>query len=126
MKFHDFRLDSYQVLVLGETIKLHLVYDYAGTETDESHITFNGVALHHFINTQGTIITDIEEVPLAGLLNSMESDLTEWNRLYGVKYWELDFASYISKLHGMGFKSWEVTSAIGFYGFIVAKGVSSA
>ena len=125
MKFHDFRLDSYQVLAMGETIKLHLVYDYEGIEKDESHITFNDVVLHNFINTQGAIITDIEEVSLASLLGPKESDLTEWNRLYGVKYWESDISSYISKLHSMGFKSWEITSAIGFYGFIVAKEVAS-
>lgn len=126
MRYHDFRLNNYQVLAMGETIKLHLIYDYPGSDIDESHIIFDGVVLHHFIHAQGAIITDIEEVPLVALLESKEDDLTKWNGLCGIKYWESDFESYISKLSGMGVKAWEITSAIGFYGFIVAREVASA
>lgn len=58
MKVHDFHLESYQVLERGQTIKFHLVYGYPGEETDQSDVLFEGVALCHFINSHGTIITD--------------------------------------------------------------------
>lgn len=32
MRFHDFQLDSYEVLQKGKTIAFHLVYDYLGME----------------------------------------------------------------------------------------------
>jgi hypothetical protein len=126
MKFHDFHIQGYEVLDRGQVITFHLAYGYPGEETDESHITFSGVVLHHFIYSHGAIVTDIEEVSLSDLLRPIEAELVEWNRMYGVKHWEADLESYISKLGGMGLKAWEITSAIGFYGFVVAKEVASA
>lgn len=126
MKYHDFHLESYKVLERGERIEINLVYGYPGEESDDSQITFMGVALYNFINCHGTIITDIEEVPLKGFILSKEKELAEWNRMYGVKYWQSDVATYIEKLSSMGLKVWEITSAIGFYGFVIAKEVSAS
>ena len=123
MKFHDYHLSSYKVLDRGETIEFHLVYGYPGEETDESDIRFSGVTLYHFINSQGTIITDIEEISLEQHILSIEAELSEWNRMYGIKYWGSDVTSYIAKLQAMDLKVWEITSAIGFYGFVIAKKV---
>ncbi|MET0027614.1 MAG: hypothetical protein ABW101_08245 [Candidatus Thiodiazotropha sp.] len=126
MKYHDYHLESYKVSERGERIKFNLVYAYPGKETDVSEITFLGVALYHFINCQGAIITDIEEVPLKGFILSKEKVLAEWNRMYGVKYWQSDAATYIEKLSSMGLRVWEITSAIGFYGFVIAKEVNAS
>lgn len=46
--------------------------------------------------------------------------------MYGVKSWDTNFSSYTSKLSTMGLKAWEITLAIGFYGFVVAKEASNA
>jgi hypothetical protein len=126
MKFHDYHLESYKVSDRGEKIEFNLVYGYPGEETDDSQITFEGVALYHFINSQGTIITDIEVVPLKDFILSMEEELAEWNRMYGVKYWQSDITTYIEKLKAMELRVWEITSAIGFYGFVIAKEVSAS
>ena len=126
MKFHDYHLESYKVSERGEKIEFNLVYGYPGEETDDSQINFFGVALYHFINSHGTIITDIEEVPLEAHILSMATELAEWRRMYGVKYWESDISSYINKLNSMGLRAWEITSAIGFYGFIIAKEVRAS
>ena len=126
MKFHDYHLESYKVSERGEKIEFNLVYGYPGEETDDSQITFFGVALYHFINSHGAIITDIEEVPLDAHVLSMAKEIAEWRRMYGVKYWESDVSGYINKLNSMGLKVWEITSAIGFYGFIIAKEVSAS
>ena len=126
MKLHDYHLENYKVLDRGGTIEFHLVYGYPGEETDESDITFHGVALYHFINSHGTIITDIEEVSLESYVLSIEKDLSEWNRMYGVKYWQSNVTAYIDKLKELDLKVWEITSAIGFYGFIIAKEVAAS
>ena len=126
MKFHDYHLESYRVSERGEKIEFNLVYGYAGEVTDISQITFFGVALYHFINSHGTIITDIEEIPLEAHVLSIATEISEWRRMYGVKYWESDLNGYINKLNSMGLKVWEITSAIGFYGFIIAKEVSAS
>lgn len=126
MKYHDYHLESYEVFERGESITFNLVYGYSGEETDKSIIKFNGVALYHIINTTSAIITDIEEVSISALLSEASSEVIEWNRMYGVKYWKSDFASYLQYLESNAFKAWEITSAIGFYGFVIAKEISSA
>ena len=126
MKFHDYHWESYKVSERGERIELNLVYGYPGEETDDSQITFNGVALYHFIHCHGAIITDIEQIPLKGFVLSMEKELTEWNRMHGLKYWQSDVEGYIKKLNSMELQVWEITSAIGIYGFIIAKEVNAS
>jgi hypothetical protein len=126
MKYHDYHLESYEVFDRGESITFNLVYGYQGEETDKSVIKFKGVALYHIINTTGTIITDIEEVSIGTLLSDVSSEVIEWNRMYGVRYWKSDLASYLKHLESNAFKAWEITSAIGFYGFVIAKEISSA
>jgi hypothetical protein len=126
MKFHDYHLESYKVSERGERIEFDLVYGYPGEETDDSQITFTGVALYNFINCNGTIITDIEEVSLKGFILSREKELAEWNRMHGVRYWQSDIVTYIEKLKAMELRVWEITSAIGFYGFVIAKEVSAS
>ncbi len=98
MKYHDYHLESYEVFERGESITFNLVYGYPGEETDKSIIKFNGVALYHIINTTSAIITDIEEVSVSALLSEASSEVIEWNRMYGVKYWKSDFASYLQYL----------------------------
>lgn len=126
MKYHDYHLESYEVSEFGESITLNLVYAYPGYEVDKSRIAFKGVAFHHFINTTGSIITGIEELSVEALLSKHSTQITEWSRVYGVRYWRSDMASYISYLKDNAFKSWEITSAIGFYGFVIAKEISNA
>ncbi len=62
---------------------------------------------------------------VAEFIPSIKEQLIEWNRMRGIKYWKSNFENYVSTLQSMELKVWEITSAIGFYGFIVAKEVSS-
>ena len=126
MRYHDYHLESYKVFERGESITFNLVYGYAGEETDKSTIEFKGVALYHIVNTTGAIITDIEEISISSFLSDLSSEVTEWNRMYGVSYWKSDLAGYVSYLESNSYKAWEITSAIGFYGFVIAKEISSA
>ncbi|MEY4588776.1 MAG: hypothetical protein RL497_852 [Pseudomonadota bacterium] len=124
MHYHDYHLSKYEVSDRGETIILHLLYEYAGEETDESHIKFSNVALYNFVHTSGTIITDIEEIPVADFIQKISKDVIEWNRMYSVNFWKDSLENYIHTLQTEGYKAWSIESAIGFYGFIIAKSVS--
>jgi hypothetical protein len=106
-------------------IKFHLVYGYDGEETDTSDITFSDVALYNFVHTDNAIITDIYEVKPSELIEEKSSEITEWNRMHRVNLWEKDPTSYGAKLESLGYKAWHIESAIGFYGFVVAKEVSN-
>lgn len=126
MKVHDYHLDKYEVSDRGSLISLHLVYGHAGEETDKSIVTFSGVELYHFTNTQAAIISDIEEVPIRDLLPSFSSELEYWNKWYGIKNMDSDIDTYLKTLESLELKAWEITSAIGFYGFIVGREVTNA
>ncbi len=124
MKFHDYHLKGYEVNDYGSAITLHLSFDYEGENRDESHITFNEVVAYHFIHTGGAIITDIEEVSLDVLLKETITDLSKWSKMHGgIALWDDDASIYQSNLEREGYKSWLITSAIGFEGFVIGRKV---
>ncbi len=126
MKYHDFHIDKYEISDRGKTIKFHLVYGYAGEETDTSDITFSDVALYNFVHTDNAIITDIYEAKPSELINERSSEITGWNRMHRVNLWEKDASTYGKNLESLGYKAWHIESAIGFYGFVIAKEISNA
>ena len=123
MRYHDFHLREYRVSDFGKRITLHLVYDYAGKPKEESQIEFSDVALYNFTHTGGAIITDIEEASLDDLMNEVGASLITWNKQHGVTGWRENLETYQATLESAGHKAWRLISAIGFYGFIVARSV---
>ncbi len=124
MRFHDFHLQGYEVTDFGETITLHLTYPYPNRAGELSDIRFSEVVLYHFTHTSGAIITDIEEWPIEEFVRTMAGQLVEWNRLYGLRGLKNPISSYSEMLQSEGYQAWEISSAIGFYGFVVSKAVS--
>ncbi len=125
MRYHDFSLSKYEVSDRGETITLHLVDGYPGKETDQSCIRFSDVVLYNFVHTDNSIITNIDELPIPELLEKIGSDVIEWNRMYGVRLWKDNLQHYSFMLQTEGYKAWHIESAIGFYGFVIAKVVGN-
>ena len=125
MRFHDFHLSKYEVSDKDETITFHLVYDYLEKETDQSCIRFSDVVLYNFVITNNSIITDIDEIPIPDLIEKIGSDVIEWNRMYGVRRWKDNLQNYSLMLQTEGYKAWRIESAIGFYGFVIAKNVNN-
>ena len=78
------------------------------------------------MHTTGAIITDIEEESVGSFIGEIAGEVTEWNRMHGVRYWKDGLESYVEGLAEKGFKAWRIESAIGFYGFVVAKRVENA
>lgn len=126
MRYHDYHLDKYEVSNRGDVISFHLVYGYPGEETDESDITFTNVALYNFTHTDGAIITDIYEEPIYEFLGKWGETIKEWNRLSGVRLWKDDIENYSGTLESEGYRAWCIESAIGFYGFVIAKAVENS
>lgn len=124
LRYHDFHLHGYSVSDSGATITLHLVYDYPDKPTIESCIEFSGVAAYQFVHTGGAIITDIDELPLATLLDRIGDTLTaNWHQHGGYDHWNDYLSKYRSTLEKEGCRGWSLESAIGFGGYVIAKGV---
>ena len=124
LKFHDYHLQKYEVSDHGKTVRLFLGYGYPGQETDWSQITFENVVLYNFVHSAYSIITDIEKVTVSSLFAEHRNIIENWNRLYGTNFWKEDIESSCSFLESNGYSGWHIESAVGFYGFIVARGVN--
>ena len=125
MRFHDFKLQGYLVEDKGKTISLNLIYDYPDVEKELSCIKFSEVTLYDFKHTAGSIILDIEEFDIASLVEKRWKEFQYWNKWYSVSHWDDDPDNFIENLKSKEYKVWEITSAIGFYGFVVAKNISN-
>lgn len=124
MRFHDFHLAGYEVGEFGTRIVLQLVRDNPGAPRQESFIEFSDVAAYHFIHTGRAIITDIREVALADLLRDVGETLTEcWREHGGYLHWSDDREAYRAALESRGYQAWNLASAVGFAGFVIAKSV---
>jgi hypothetical protein len=121
LQYHDYHLHGYQVDSRAGTITLHLVYDYPNIPKRESVIRFADVTLYHFTHTGGSIITHIEEMSVAALLDDIGDSVLEWARMQDVNGFNKSLAEYQAHLEAGGFKAWSIDSAIGFSGFVVAK-----
>ena len=121
MRCHDFHLSGYEVRQCGGEIVFHLAV--AGVQ---SHVRFSEVALYHFVHTGGTIIFGIDQVPVSQILDDFWERILHWAKQYGgVPHWDGDDRpSYEAKLEAVGYKAWEISSSVGFAGFVIAKSIA--
>jgi hypothetical protein len=125
VKYHDYHLKSYSVCDFGNTITLHLIFDYPDSPKHESEITFSDVVVHNFIHTGGAIITDIFETELSKISKELEDGLVEWaGKFGGLAYYNGDLEACKANLEENGYKVWTICSAIGFEGVVIAKSVN--
>jgi hypothetical protein len=125
VRCHDYHLRSYEVRRSGAEIVLHLFDDYPPRPIEESHIRFIDVELYHFIHTGGTIIFGIDEVPIGQILDEFWDRISAWSHQHGgVPHLERDTrATYQAKLEAESYKAWDISSSIGFAGFVIAKSI---
>jgi hypothetical protein len=121
MRFHDFHLSGYSVRNFGGEIVLHLIYDYPPQPPEQSHIRFTDVDFYHFIHTGGAILLDIAEIPLSDFLDQFWDRMSEWDRQHGISRWHEDRARYQAALQSESLRAWEIASAVGFAGVVIAK-----
>ncbi len=103
--------------ISSTTIRLDLVRSRTFAFVRSSFITF--------VHSGGTIIFGIEEVPLSQILDQHWEDILHWaTGRGGVPHWDRDDrASYQAKLEADGYKAWDISSSIGFEGFVIAKSI---
>jgi hypothetical protein len=84
------------------------------------------VELYHFVQTSGTIIFGIDEVPISQILDEFWERILHWAQQHGgVPHWDRDDrASYQAKIEADGYKAWDISSSIGFAGFVIAKSIA--
>jgi hypothetical protein len=123
MRTHDYHLRGYEVLDSGSTIVLDLVYDYPGRPKHESRVRFNGVELYHFIHPTGAILFGIEAVPLDDIVDEHRVFIEAAAAMEGVRGWRDTMENYRSYIEKAGAAVWEITSSIGFDGFVIARSV---
>ena len=123
MQYHDYHLRGYSVSDFGNTITLDLVFDYPNRPKIESAIKFSDVVAYKFVHTGGAIIVDILQTKLSAISKELDNELTQWARQYGLIYYEGNLEICKAKLEELGYKAWEICSAVGFGGLIVAKDV---
>lgn len=122
MPGNDFQLIGYSVSDCGACVTLHVTFEYAGRPAQLLNIEFSGVAAYHFTHTGGAIITDVEEIPLAEMIGRNWDNIAQWSRqVGGYIHWHKDQDVYLSNLDDGGYRAWQLDSAVGFEGFIIAK-----
>ena len=123
MHYHDYHLRGYTVSEFGKRIVLDLVFDYAGLPKAESRIEFTGVAAHQFTLGMGAIIVEIVEEPIAAFVESQRPLLAQIANEIGLAHWVAPGDDYAQRLEDAGLRVWNIESAIGFSGFVIAKDV---
>lgn len=126
MRCHDFHLRGYEVRQSGREVVLHLVYDYPSSSREESHIRFADVEFYHFVHTGGAIIFGIDEVPVSEVLDEFWERILHWVEQHGgVAHWDRDDRpSYQAKIEADGYRAWDISSSVGFAGFVIARSIA--
>ena len=125
MRFHDFHLSGYTVRKFGGQIVLHLTCDSPPNPPEESHIRFDNVEFYYFVHTGGAIITDIAELCLSQVLDRFGDRMPEWHRQQGLFCWDDDRSKYQTALEPHPLRAWEIESAVGFEGLVIAKSIEN-
>lgn len=126
MRYHDWHLAGYAISDYGKTITLHLSWDYTGHERKSNCIQFADVAIYNFLHSSDAIITFINEQPISAFIVNEEPFLRNCSAQTWLRYWRKDYdlTAYRAFLENEGFRYWTIDSAVGFAGFVIAKGVS--
>jgi hypothetical protein len=118
---HDWRLTSYSVRDDGTRIMLHLLWNYPGQKRREHDIHFSGVGAYRFIHGDGSILSDVDEAPIAAFIRNEDEFIRRTAGEIGLRHWPGDICAYRDFLETAGFRYWTIGSATGFRGFVVAQ-----
>ena len=72
----------------------------------------------------GAIITGIDQVQVDTLTSRHDSFFESAALQLGIEHWDSGLTAYTARLTGLDFRGWEISSAVGFSGFVVAKSVT--
>ena len=96
-----------------------------GDDQHEKVIRFSGVLGYRFRDALGSVLSDLEERQISDLLTENEIEMAESHRSSGIpKFWRDSKDKTLAELDGA--KAWELSSAIGFEGYVVGKELREA
>jgi len=119
---HDCQINSYEVNIKEETLVLHTTYDgFRGHKN--ILISFIDVLSHHFEDIiLQNVISDIYETMIVDFIEEYKEMIQE-----GKGYsWPTDYDNQedlINYLKSNSYKIFYLDSAVGLYGFIIAKDI---
>jgi len=118
--YHDFSLRSYTVRDYGRSILLDLVSP--SEPTRDNALEFTDVIYYRFIHTGPAIITYLQELPFRDATRELGIHVPEDSLQHGGL--PKDFRSnedYGIYFESEGFRTWLISSAIGFAGMVVGR-----
>jgi hypothetical protein len=71
--------------------------------------------------TPAARILDISQVSLSQVLDTFGDRMSEWHRQHGIFRWDDDRRKYQAALELDSLRAWEIASAVGFAGVVIAK-----
>ena len=120
---HDYHLLEYRVADFGRTIEFDL--RLTSEKSSESlSFKFEKVLFYHFTHTQSAVLSNVIHVSLLELLEERWESFVAWNEQHGIEHFVPDRLEFTSILMDEGYTAWELCSALGFAGFVIAKEVS--
>lgn len=124
IRYHDFAPRGYEVRDYGGSIILDLYRK--GPPDQYSRLKFQDVESHSFTHTDSACITDIMETPFMEALKELGLDFRARLSQIGGSSGHLrtngEIGDYFAS---QGFKTWVISSAIGFEGMVVARSLIS-
>jgi hypothetical protein len=118
--YHDFSLRSYTVRDYGRSILLDLIS--RSEPTRETALEFTDVIYHRFIHPGPAFITHIHDLPFMDAIRELGIHVPEDFRQHGglPKAFPSneDYGAYFES---EGFRTWLISSAIGFAGIVVGR-----
>ena len=120
LSVHDNVLVGYSVRCEERRIILHTEFRDAAP-VERTDVCFEGVEAYFFENDRfGTILFDVAEVDLRGLLQQERARFEEGRRWMWPSGWSGSVQDDIARLTERSVRAWEVSASIGMTGWVLA------
>jgi hypothetical protein len=124
---HDHTLLEYCVSLDRASVVLHTRRPGIAEpdRPSEQSLIFEGCEAHHFRHSSpGSILGHIVEYPLPAFLANIRAELDEGSRESGwPKWWQASVPAALEYLGARSIRAYELTSAYGFTGWVLARSV---
>jgi len=115
---HDNDVLGYEVDVRTKTLVLRTEKSYVDP-IERTDVVFTDVLGYQLCDSLGGILCSIREIDIEKLLTNEAELFAKWmGCAYPFQYCDGDPATYV---RAAGAHAWDIDSAIGFYGFVVAR-----
>jgi hypothetical protein len=118
---HDNYVLGYTVDCKAGTILIRTDDQYKGVLTN---VRFEGVIGYLLLDNLAGILFDIAEVTIDQLLERYAEDLGYWGNYWPGMWFDPEEKDPKEYLAEVGASAWDISSPIGFYGFVIGKSMT--